>query len=108
MKKNSFCYGLVFFAVICVFGGMSYFSYVQKIFSGKVFSNYESANTFKNKIEEKFYGYIPFKMQLVDLNGLFHKIFLRFPLLPAPSLVPCIDALVFQGVSHKAAALALP
>ena len=77
MKKNSFCYGLVFFAVICVFGGMSYFSYVQKIFSGKVFSNYESANAFKNKIEEKFYGYIPFKMQLVDLNGLFHKTFLH-------------------------------
>lgn len=77
MKKITFCHAIVFFAVICVFGGMSYFSYVQKIFSGKVFSNYESANAFKNKIEEKFYGYIPFKMQLVDLNGLFHKIFLH-------------------------------
>ena len=56
MKKITFCHAIVFFAVICVFGGMSYFSYVQKIFSGKVFSNYESANNFKNKIEEKFYG----------------------------------------------------
>ena len=37
MKKITFCHAIVFFAVICVFGGMSYFSYVQKIFSGKVF-----------------------------------------------------------------------
>lgn len=77
MKKNSFCYGLVFFAVICVFGGMTYFNYVEKFFSGRIVASYESANTFKNKIEEKFYGYIPFKMQLVDLNGLFHKAFLH-------------------------------
>ncbi|MGN0739971.1 MAG: DHHW family protein [Treponema sp.] len=45
-----------------------------EIVSGQIVAkNYESANSFKNKVEEKFYNYIPFKMQLVDLNGLFHK-----------------------------------